>query len=291
VTSPITIIGVCSIAFVLSIGAFTNPKLAARAGETSPSMLLDGRPPISVSLIVDDVPKTFETDAATVGDLLNEENIAYDEHDLIQPAVGVKLRADELVRVTHVGVWTETVRQAIAAPVKNVPSFHVSIGKTKVVDPGRDGVKLLSYIVSRGSDRSVAPQRALIATRVARAPHPRVIAHGVGEYALEQIAQRSSEAVRFAGATMKMIATAYTANCIGCSGITKTGQPAGHGIVAVDPRVIPLGTALFIPGYGRAIAGDTGGAIRGNRIDLGFNSTSDAFRFGTRSIVVYVLEH
>jgi 3D (Asp-Asp-Asp) domain-containing protein len=60
--------------------------------------------------------------------------------------------------------------------------------------------------------------------------------------------------------------------------------------VAVDPRVIPMGTRLFIPGYGVAIAGDTGGAIRGNRIDLGFNSLSDALRFGRRAVTVYRLK-
>ncbi len=86
-----------------------------------------------------------------------------------------------------------------------------------------------------------------------------------------------------------MVATAYTANCYGCSGMTASGQHAGHGIVAVDPRVIPLGSHLYIPGYGQAIAGDTGGAIHGNRVDLGFNSNSDAMQFGRRSVTVYVL--
>ncbi len=71
---------------------------------------------------------------------------------------------------------------------------------------------------------------------------------------------------------MEMIATAYTADCAGCGGMTAIGRRAGHGIVAVDPRVIPLGTRLYIPGYGLAVAGDTGGAIVGNRIDLGFDS-------------------
>ena len=72
-------------------------------------------------------------------------------------------------------------------------------------------------------------------------------------------------------------------------GMTAIGRPAGHGIVAVDPSVIPLGTRLYIPGYGFAIAGDTGGAIHGNRIDLGFNSYADAIRFGRREVTVYRL--
>ena len=85
-----------------------------------------------------------------------------------------------------------------------------------------------------------------------------------------------------------MIATAYTANCYGCSGWTKSGRHAGHGIVAVDPAVIPLGSHLYIPGYGKAIAGDTGGAIQGRRVDLGFNTDAAALRFGRRNVLVYV---
>jgi 3D (Asp-Asp-Asp) domain-containing protein len=60
--------------------------------------------------------------------------------------------------------------------------------------------------------------------------------------------------------------------------------------VAVDPRVIPLGTRLYIPGYGWAIAGDTGGDIVGNRIDLGFDSLRGAMEFGRRDITVYRLK-
>ena len=81
----------------------------------------------------------------------------------------------------------------------------------------------------------------------------------------------------------------WAANCYGCSGRTASGQHAGHGIVAVDPSVIPLGSHLYIPGYGQAIAGDTGGAIHGNRVDLGFNNAADAMQFGRRAVTVYVL--
>jgi 3D (Asp-Asp-Asp) domain-containing protein len=88
---------------------------------------------------------------------------------------------------------------------------------------------------------------------------------------------------------MHMTATAYTSSCSGCSGRTALGQQAGHGIVAVDPRVIPLGTRMYIPGYGEAVAGDTGTSIKGSRIDLGFNRYRDAVLFGRREITVYLL--
>jgi 3D (Asp-Asp-Asp) domain-containing protein len=88
-----------------------------------------------------------------------------------------------------------------------------------------------------------------------------------------------------------MEATAYTAWTATSSptGRTATGMQAGYGIVAVDPSVIRLGTHLFVPGYGFAIAADTGGAIVGNRVDLCMESVRDAITFGRRPVKVYVL--
>jgi 3D (Asp-Asp-Asp) domain-containing protein len=64
---------------------------------------------------------------------------------------------------------------------------------------------------------------------------------------------------------------------------------ATHGVVAVDPNVIPLYTRLYIEGYGPAIAGDIGGAIRGQRIDLCFDSLGEALDWGRRPVTVYIL--
>ena len=86
-----------------------------------------------------------------------------------------------------------------------------------------------------------------------------------------------------------MEATAYTAADGGGDGYTATGQYLQRGMVAVDPDVIPLGSQLYIEGYGYAVAADTGGAIVGDRIDLAMDSTSEALDFGRRDVVVYVL--
>ena len=73
-------------------------------------------------------------------------------------------------------------------------------------------------------------------------------------------------------------------------GITANGMVARRGVVAVDPDVIPLGTRLYISGYGVAIAADTGGAIVGNRIDLLMEDYGEAMNFGRRSVEVYILQ-
>lgn len=87
-----------------------------------------------------------------------------------------------------------------------------------------------------------------------------------------------------------MEASAYLPSDGGGSGITASGIPATYGVAAVDPDVIPLGTRLYIPGYGEAIAADTGGAIIGNKIDLCMEDYGEAMQFGRRGVTVYVLD-
>ncbi len=92
--------------------------------------------------------------------------------------------------------------------------------------------------------------------------------------------------------TFYVKATAYTAYCAGCSGITATGINLRANpdlkVIAVDPRVIPLGSKVWVEGYGYAIAGDTGGAIKGNKVDLFMPSKTDAYAWGRRTVQIKV---
>lgn len=85
------------------------------------------------------------------------------------------------------------------------------------------------------------------------------------------------------GQTLVVSAYAY---CL--RGRTASGRYTEHGIVAVDPRVIPLGSKLFVPGYGWAVAADTGGAIKGNKIDLWMPTAADCYRWGVRRVKIRV---
>jgi 3D (Asp-Asp-Asp) domain-containing protein len=249
------------------------------------------RAAVPLTLVVDGKTQTVQTSAETVGEVLAQHQVLFDSHDQVVPAAPTTVSADDTIRVDHVSSWVERVTKPVAPPTEHLISFKLAVGRVKVMRNGTPGEREISYRVTRRADRSQSPRLVQIGSRIVRKPQPRVVAAGIGDYSsLAAFAQRGLDGtIKLAKAATSMIATAYTANCSGCSGVTASGQHAGHGIVAVDPQVIPLGSHLFIPGYGRAIAGDTGGAIRGNRVDLGFNSDSDAMQFGRRSVTVYVL--
>ncbi|MBI2600614.1 G5 domain-containing protein [Candidatus Daviesbacteria bacterium] len=87
---------------------------------------------------------------------------------------------------------------------------------------------------------------------------------------------------------MRVYATHYDSKCPGCDEWTAIGMRAGKGVIAVDPKVIPMRSKVYIPGYGEAVAGDTGGAIKGNIIDLGFNDARTA-GWSARFVDIYLL--
>lgn len=96
------------------------------------------------------------------------------------------------------------------------------------------------------------------------------------------------------GRVVNVVATAYTAECEGCSGITYTGinlnEDRNAKVIAVDPSVIPLGSKVYVEGYGYAIAGDIGGAIKGNRIDIHLPTKQEALNWGVREVKVTIIE-
>jgi 3D (Asp-Asp-Asp) domain-containing protein/LysM repeat protein len=112
------------------------------------------------------------------------------------------------------------------------------------------------------------------------------------QQAAQQQQQQSQQ--QASGKSMTVEATAYTANCAGCSGTTATGvnlkSNPNQRVIAVDPSVIPLGSKVYVEGYGQAVAADTGGAIKGNRIDVFVSSDSAAQDWGRRSVKITVID-
>ncbi|MGG1268980.1 3D domain-containing protein [Priestia aryabhattai] len=113
------------------------------------------------------------------------------------------------------------------------------------------------------------------------------------EQAQKEQQQPAESSQQASGKSMTVEATAYTANCAGCSGTTATGVDLkanpNQKVIAVDPSVIPLGSKVYVEGYGEAVAADTGGAIKGNRIDVFVPSEGDAQQFGRKSVKITVM--
>ena len=95
---------------------------------------------------------------------------------------------------------------------------------------------------------------------------------------------------RGGGRSLLVAATAYSRFDPGLSNHTASGTLVRKGVIAVDPAVIPMGTRVFIPGYGEAVAEDIGSAIRGNTIDIAFETAEEAIQFGRKTIEIFIMD-
>lgn len=91
--------------------------------------------------------------------------------------------------------------------------------------------------------------------------------------------------------TFSMTATAYTGGSYTAMGLKPVRDPNGLSTISVDPNVIPLGSKVYVEGYGYAIASDTGGAIKGNKIDLYMNSLQECYSFGRRTVILHIIAY
>lgn len=262
----------------------------ARDAALVDGMHVEYRAAVPVALFVGRERRDALTTAQSVGAFVATQGVLLGPHDRVEPSAEAPVRAGTVVRVVHESVWTSHSHEHIRARTVHRYDPTLAPGVVKTAFAGASGLRELTTRYVQRDDADTL-DRQILATRIVRQPRAKIVLHGIGEYAaFARLAEIGFGAtLRLAGNALKMVATAYTASCYGCTGIAANGMRAGHGIVAVDPRIIPLGSRLYIPGYGRAVAGDTGGAIQGRRIDLGFNSLVDALRFGRRAITVYVL--
>jgi 3D (Asp-Asp-Asp) domain-containing protein len=160
-------------------------------------------------------------------------------------------------------------REPIPYPTLRKATSQLRSGTSRTVREGSNGEKEVVYRVYSRTD-GVELRRDVVSTRIFKKPIPEVIEEG-------RSVQLSSRGYFSGRRVVTMVATTYDPYHDGSNshGRTYSGLLGGYGVVAVDPRFIPIGTRLYIEGYGYAIAADTGGAIKGNRIDLAIDSQHD----------------
>jgi uncharacterized protein YabE (DUF348 family) len=212
----------------------------------------------------------------------------------VHPPVGAVLKPGMTIDVPDVVVRVEREESSVKPAVRRIEDDSLAKGSKRVVERGRPGKLLRVYrvVVADG----VEAEPVLAAEQLVVAAQPKVIAVGTGastggsDTATGAAPGSRAAAMPANGARMSVTATGYSAEQPGLDDTTATGARARRGVIAVDPRVIPLGTHVFVPGYGFAVAADTGGAIDGARIDLCFDSVAEALRWGRRRVTITVLD-
>lgn len=156
-------------------------------------------------------------------------------------------------------------------------------GEETVLKEGSDGkkVKIIKVTFFEGKEYS----RELVSTETTE-PTDKIISRGT-KIVWRTIDTADGE-IRY-WRKMRVWATHYDQYCNGCDQWTAIGMRAGKGVIAVDPKVIKLRSNVYVPGYGKAVAGDTGGAIKGNIIDLGFEDARTA-GWSARFVDIYLLD-
>ena len=233
----------------------------------------------------DGAERQVRTAQATVGATLKDAGIEVGPLDKVTPADNERTYEGMKITIARGHEVIEEVKQLIAFDTVKTFTRDLPPGRVKMTRDGVRGEKLVQYSVLYLDGKPV--KRTVVGAEVIKPPVNKTVSIGYrGHY--------SSRGEFRTRKVLRMSASAYDPGPRSCgkyaTGRTACGMKAGYGVVAVDTRVIPFGTKLYIEGYGYAIAGDRGRAIKGNRIDLGFNTYREAIRFGRRSVIVHILQ-
>lgn len=181
----------------------------------------------------------------------------------------------ELIRVTEAKMES---KDAIPFQIERTSDNTLEQGLTKTVSPGKAGVAINTIKITYHNGKEV--KREVVGSKVLQQPVNKVMALGT-------ITSVSRGGMRLDFREAKyMQASAYTYTGYH----TATGQTPQVGMVAVDPAVIPMGSRLYVEGYGYAHAADTGGAIKGNKLDLFMEERAQCMNWGNRTVKVYLLQ-
>ena len=232
----------------------------------------------------------------TVREILESKDIEVNERDFSFPDFDEEVK--ENTKIILYQIVEDISSEEIVVPFEEeiVMRNDLDAGITRVVQEGQDGLK-------KRTTKTSYLNGVLFSTELDSEEYIKEPVNKVIERGARTTISTSRGTTRFKKA-MVMEATAYDLSFESTGkrpgdpyyGITASGMKAGPGVVAVDPRVIPLGTRLYIesmdstPSYGFAIAGDTGGAIKGHKIDLFFHTRTEVRNFGRRNVKVYILE-
>lgn len=252
---------------------------------------------VPVNIIADGKTTTVKTYKDTVGEMLEDSSVKPAGLDKLDGVSKEDPIVSEMtIKIVRVKETTVTEDSKVAFEVVKRKNDRLNQGTEVVKTEGKEGILEKQFKVLTEDGKQIA--KTLIQSAVVLAPVTKVVEYGT---VLNHKTSRG-DVIRYSK-VISMKATAYTASYkdTGKSpgdpgfGITATGMKVRKGVIAVDPKVIPLGTRVYVEvagkvaDYGYAIAADTGGAIKGNKIDLYFDSQSFVDSWGRKNVKVYIL--
>lgn len=262
-----------------------------------------------------DVTKAFEvsiddggqkqdvwTTGGTVEELLEDQQIDIDKKlDKVHPSFDDEVTKDTEVTITYVDNKEVTDTEEIRFETEEKKDHSLEKGKEKIIEEGKNGTVERTYNVTLENGTEV--DRQLVDEEVKEEPQNKVVAVGTKESDPEPKSEAQKPELEAKPVSteadsddqeLQMTATAYTADCSNCNGVTATGinlkDNPNQKVIAVDPNVIPLGSKVWVEGYGEAIASDTGGAVSGKSIDVHVPTETDAKAFGTKKVSVKIID-
>ncbi len=229
------------------------------------------------------------TRGETVADALTAMGIGVAGLDQVEPGLDTPLYDEIRVKVTRIQEDIHVTEEIAPYETVYVPDPNLPIDTQQVINAGANGITRSRYRVRYENGQEV--DRDLLDTWVAQEPQQRVIAYG---QKIEPKVFTAADGTQYTyWRKIRMAASSYSASTAGVSpdasyyGRTFTGEPMRFGVVAVDPRIIPLRSQIYVPGYGVGQALDTGSAIRARRIDLGYDD--DNLVLWNKWVDVYLL--
>lgn len=270
----------------LYLGDSVSPDLTTPITTGASVFIRRSRP---ATIQVDGRTIDTRTRAETVSALLAQEGVKLEGKDYAVPAPNTPMIDYLAINVTRVREEFITETEQLAFQTEWKADSELEIDQRVVAQTGAKGVKNRLF-------KSVYENGKLISTGLEREwidhpPQNHIINYGT-KIVLRDLTLPDGSTVQY-WRKVRMLATAYSAATSGKDkshpqyGRTRLGLQAGKGIVAVDPRVVNMSSNVYVPGYGVALAGDTGGGIKGKRIDLGY--PEDAMEGWYRWVDVYLL--
>lgn len=268
-----------------------NDSLSATLdAEVGADNKIDIQKAFQLTLVDGLVDRQVWSTSTTVANFLKQQEIQLNEFDRVENNLEDVITPESKITIVRVEKVTDVVEESLDFAVETKKDSSLLKGNEKIVTAGVEGITNRTYELVKENGKVVS--KTLQSEKVIKEPTTKVVAVGT-KVVTASVSRGSSSAAPTGGKEFYVEASAYTPYCNGCSGTSATGinlraNPSLK-LIAVDPSIIPLGSKVWVEGYGYAIAGDTGGSIKGNKIDVLVPNTQQAYSWGRKTVRIKVL--